>query len=132
MRTHVEQGEQIVSGAGWLDGARDVVACHHEKWDGSGYPLGLRGEQIPLAARIFAVADVFDALSSRRPYKEPFPPEQVMRILKEGRGQHFDPLVLDVFTDLAPTLRAQLEGLDEEGVKGLMSDMVHRHFDTLQ
>ena len=132
MRTHVEQGEQIVSGAGWLDGARDVVACHHEKWDGSGYPLGLRGEQIPLAARIFAVADVFDALSSRRPYKEPFPPEQVMRILQEGRGQHFDPQVLDVFMHLAPTLRAQLEGLDEEGVKGLMSDMVLRHFDTLQ
>ncbi len=132
MRTHVDQGEQIVSGAGWLDGARDVVAGHHEKWDGSGYPQGLRGEQIPLAARIFAVADVFDALSSRRPYKEPFPPEQVMRILQEGRGQHFDPQVLDVFTRMAPALREQLEGLDEDGVKGLMSDMVHRHFETLQ
>ena len=125
---------QILEGSdiGFLRLGEVIALTHHEKWDGSGYPLGLRGEQIPLAARIFAVADVFDALSSRRPYKEPFPPEQVMRILQEGRGQHFDPQVLDVFTHLAPALRAQLEGLDEESVKRLMSDMVHRHFDTLQ
>lgn len=132
MRTHVEQGEQIVSGAGWLDGARDVVACHHEKWDGSGYPEGLRAEEIPLAARIFAVADVFDALSSRRPYKDPFPPEEVMRILQEGSGRHFDPQVLDVFTRMAPALRTRLEGLAEDGVKQLMNNMVHRHFDALR
>jgi HD-GYP domain-containing protein (c-di-GMP phosphodiesterase class II) len=71
MRTHVAQGEEIVTGMGWLDGAQAVVAAHHEKWNGSGYPRGLAGEAIPLAARIFAVADVFDALCSKRPYKEP-------------------------------------------------------------
>lgn len=129
MRTHVRQGEDIVSGAGWLHGAHDVVACHHEKWDGTGYPQGLRAEAIPLAARIFAVADVFDALSSRRPYKEPMPFEQVMRILQEGRGQHFDPVVLDQFAKIAPNVRDQLEGQDEETVKGLMHAMVLRHFD---
>ncbi|OGB46390.1 MAG: metal-dependent phosphohydrolase [Burkholderiales bacterium RIFCSPLOWO2_12_FULL_65_40] len=131
MRTHVRQGEEIVTGAGWLDGARDVVACHHEKWDGSGYPRALAGEAIPLAARIFAVADVFDALSSRRPYKEPLPPEEVLRILQEGRGSHFDPVVLDVFVPMAERLRRQLDGLDENAVKALMETMVLRHFDTL-
>lgn len=131
MRTHVRQGEEIVSGAGWLDGARDVVACHHEKWDGSGYPQGLAGEAIPLAARIFAVADVFDALSSRRPYKQPLPPEEVLRILQEGRGSHFDPRVLDAFVPLATALRLQLDGQDEDAVKALMETKVLRHFDIL-
>ena len=131
MRTHVALGEDIVTGAGWLDGARDVVGSHHEKWDGSGYPRGLAGEAIPLSARIFAIADVFDALSSRRPYKEPLPFEQVMTILQEGRGSHFDPTVLDTFTQLAPQLHAQLQGLDEAATRKLMTDMVQRHFDVL-
>ncbi|MBX9935794.1 MAG: HD domain-containing protein [Burkholderiaceae bacterium] len=131
MRTHVALGEDIVTGAGWLDGARDVVGSHHEKWDGSGYPRSLSGQNIPLSARIFAVADVFDALSSRRPYKEPLPFEQVMSILHEGRGSHFDPLVLDTFTQLAPELHRQLQGLDEAATRKLMTDMVQRHFDIL-
>lgn len=70
MRTHVDLGEEIVGGIGWLDRAKDVVAAHHEKWNGSGYPRGLQGESIPVVARIFAVADVFDALCSLRPYTE--------------------------------------------------------------
>ncbi|MDD2610597.1 MAG: HD domain-containing protein [Giesbergeria sp.] len=131
MRTHVALGEDIVTGAGWLDGARAVVGSHHEKWDGSGYPRGLSGQNIPLSARIFAVADVFDALSSRRPYKEPLPFEQVMAILQQGRGSHFDPLVLDTFTPLAPQLHQQLQGLDEPATRKLMTDMVQRHFDIL-
>lgn len=131
MRTHVEQGQDIVSGAGWLDGARDVVGSHHEKWDGSGYPRGLSGEDIPLSARIFAVADVFDALSSRRPYKGPMPFEQVMAILHEGRGSHFDPTVLDTFAQLAPALDRALKGLNEAATRKLMTDMVHRHFEIL-
>jgi HD-GYP domain-containing protein (c-di-GMP phosphodiesterase class II) len=131
MRTHVALGEDIVSGAGWLDGAREVVGGHHEKWDGSGYPRGLSGEGIPLSARIFAVADVFDALSSRRPYKGPMPFEQVMGILQEGRGSHFDPTVLDRFTDMAPALHQALQGLDEVATRKLMTDMVHKHFEIL-
>ena len=93
--------------------------------------LGLQGAAIPLSARIFAVADVFDALSSRRPYKEPLPFEKVMAILHEGRGSHFDLSVLDTFTRLAPQLRAQLQGLDEAATRRLMTDMVQRHFDVL-
>lgn len=131
MRTHVAQGEDIVHGAGWLEGAAEVVSCHHEKWDGSGYPQGLAGTDIPLAARIFAVVDVYDALSSRRPYKEPMPFGQVMDILQEGRGQHFDPEVLDRFVTLAPGIRDTLEGQGEVAIKRLMTRMIERHFDTL-
>ncbi len=74
-----------------------IAASHHEKWDGSGYPLGLSGEAIPLEGRIVAVADVFDALSSARPYKEAFPIDKCIEILADGRGKHFDPVVLDAF-----------------------------------
>jgi len=131
MRTHVEQGQDIVQGAGWLQGAAEVVSCHHEKWDGSGYPNRLQGNRIPLAARIFAVVDVFDALSSRRPYKAPMPFEQVMVVLQEGRGSHFDPAVLDRFSLLASGIRETLNGLDEGSTQRLMTDMIERHFDTL-
>ena len=76
---------------------RDIAYYHHEKWEGSGYPFGLSGDEIPLAARIVAVADVYDALSSKRPYKEPFSHEKSMDIILDGRGTHFDPLVIDAF-----------------------------------
>lgn len=77
--------------------ARTIALTHHEKWDGSGYPLGLNGEKIPIEGRITAVADVFDALSSKRPYKSAFPLEKCFSILEEGREKHFDPTVLDAF-----------------------------------
>ena len=74
-----------------------IAMSHHEKWDGSGYPKGLAGEDIPLYGRICAVADVFDALTSRRPYKEAFSNEKSLDIMRAGRGSHFDPRILDVF-----------------------------------
>jgi len=77
--------------------AASIARTHHEKWDGSGYPLGLRGDAIPIEGRITAVADVFDALSSERPYKAAFPIEKCFAILEEGRGKHFDPRILDCF-----------------------------------
>lgn len=77
--------------------AATIAMTHHEKWDGSGYPNGLTGEEIPIEGRITAIADVFDALSSRRPYKEAYPIERCFEILEEGRGKHFDPVLLDVF-----------------------------------
>ena len=77
--------------------AATIAISHHEKWDGSGYPLGSSGELIPIEGRITAVADVFDALSNKRPYKSAFPWEKCCEILEEGRGQHFDPNILDAF-----------------------------------
>ena len=75
----------------------EIALTHHERWDGSGYPLGMAGADIPLEGRITAVADVFDALSSRRPYKPPFPLAKCFSLMLEGRGTHFDPQVLDAF-----------------------------------
>jgi HD-GYP domain-containing protein (c-di-GMP phosphodiesterase class II) len=129
MRTHVSQGEEIVTGMGWLDGANDVVAAHHEKWDGSGYPRRLKGEAIPLAARIFAVADVFDALCSKRPYKDPMPFDQVMAILERDAGTHFDPAVIAVFRILATAMHQRLDGATEDETRGLLEARVRQHFE---
>lgn len=129
MRTHVEQGQEIVSGMGWLDGARAVVAAHHEKWDGSGYPNRLAGEAIPLAARIFAVADVFDALCSKRPYKEAMGFEAAMAILEKDAGRHFDPAVIAVFRTLAPEIFRRLLDASEREARLLLEERVRRHFD---
>ena len=97
MQSHALRGAEILGAAPDLRRAAEVAAGHHEKWDGSGYPRGLRGEAIPLPARLTAIIDVFDALSSKRPYKEPFPPEQVASMLREGSGSHFDPEICALF-----------------------------------
>lgn len=128
MRTHVAQGEQIVTGMGWLDGANEVVAAHHEKWNGTGYPRRLCGEAIPLAARIFAVADVFDALCSKRPYKEPMGFETAMAILEEDTGSHFDPSVMVVFRSMAREIFDRLENIDESDARRLLEERVRLHF----
>jgi putative two-component system response regulator len=98
-RHHPSIGEKIldVAASPILEMAARIALSHHEKWNGQGYPTGLRGEDIPIEGRITAVADVFDALSSHRPYKPAFPPASCFAILEEGRGQHFDPRVLDAF-----------------------------------
>ena len=93
------QGAYSLSPLAFLEVAQDIAGGHHEKWDGSGYPLGLAGDAIPLAARLMAVADVFDALMSRRPYKAALPLDQVLEIMREGRGRHFDPDILDALFD---------------------------------
>ncbi len=129
MRTHVNQGKEIVTGAGWLDGANDVVASHHEKWNGTGYPQQLKGEDIPLSARIFAVADVFDALCSKRPYKEPMGFEAAMGILDKDTGSHFDPGVMAVFKPMANDIFDRLAQADENTARQLLEDRVRRHFE---
>ena len=79
--------------------AEEIAISHHEKWNGKGYPQGLAGEEIPLVGRIVGLADVFDALTSKRPYKDPFPVEKAIDIIKQERGEHFDPDVVDVFLE---------------------------------
>lgn len=97
MKTHVTIGAHILQRASWLDDARDIPLYHHEKFDGSGYMQGLLGNQIPLSARIFAVVDVFDALTAERPYKQAFLLDEAVTILQEGAGKHFDPDVVSAF-----------------------------------
>jgi HD-GYP domain-containing protein (c-di-GMP phosphodiesterase class II) len=113
MKSHVQHGEDIVRGYDWLKDALDVVGCHHEKFDGSGYPKGLKGADIPLNARIFAVADVFDALTSKRPYKEPFSFDVSVGILRDSMGNHFDPYVAQLFLDDAVAMYAEICNDDE-------------------
>ncbi len=99
MRQHTTFGGQILEGSdiGFLRLGEVIALTHHEKWDGSGYPRGLSGNSIPMAGRIVAVADVFDALMSKRPYKPPLTIDQTIDIIRAGRGTHFDPAVVDVF-----------------------------------
>ncbi len=91
MRRHPNLGGEILSGLSWLDGARTIVAQHHEKWDGSGYPLGLRGEEIDLGARILFVADAFDAMTSDRVYRLAKSYDEAVAELDSCAGAHFDP-----------------------------------------
>ncbi len=128
MRTHVLLGEDIIAKSNWLQHARDVVEFHHEKYDGSGYMGGLKGEEIPLNARIFAIVDVFDALTSKRPYKEPFSFEEAMAILHRDRGIHFDPRLVDAFSDIAPALYQEISTAGDEAVEAMLNDRVKRHF----
>lgn len=99
--SHTVSGALITHGATTpvLAMAGTIALTHHERWDGTGYPRGLAGNDIPLEGRITAVADVFDALTSRRPYKEPYSLDKSLEIMREGRGTHFDPAVLDAFLD---------------------------------
>lgn len=97
-----------------LQCAKLIAEQHHEKWDGSGYPLGLAGDDIHIFARIVAVADVFDALTSKRPYKEAWPFEKAMALIKAERGHHFDPVIADIFVSSADEIIAIRESYTEE------------------
>jgi len=100
MRTHPEIGRQLVEQVPFLRGAVPIVYHHHERWDGTGYPLGLKGENIPLGARIFAVADAFDAMTFDRPYSRAIPLEDARREIQRSAGTHFDPRVVETFLGL--------------------------------
>ncbi len=116
MKTHASIGKEIidkaittVEGENYLREACNMAAYHHERWDGKGYPEGLKGEEIPLSARIMAVADVFDALCSRRVYKPPFLLEEALKIIEEGKGTQFDPKIVEVFLEALPDIKAVLK-----------------------
>lgn len=106
MQTHVGIGVEILSGSNsiLMNMAAEIAQNHHEKWDGSGYPCALAGEDIPLTGRIVAVADVFDALTTERPYKEAWPIEKAVGFLKEQSGKHFDPELVELFIGILPDI----------------------------
>ena len=103
MRQHPLNALSLLSKSKYLLPALDIPYCHHEKWDGSGYPRGLKGEAIPLAARIFAVVDVWDALISDRPYRKAWTRKQALDYIQEQSGKHFDPKVVSAFLSLIKT-----------------------------
>ena len=94
---HTEYARDLLEPIDFLAPAIDIPYCHHERWDGTGYPRGLKGEEIPLAARIFAIVDVFDALTSERPYRHAWSREDTLEHIQKGAGKHFDPKLVEVF-----------------------------------
>jgi HD-GYP domain-containing protein (c-di-GMP phosphodiesterase class II) len=104
MRRHPDIGKRLIEGIPFLRGAVPIVYSHHEKWDGSGYPLALKGEDIPLGARIFSVVDAFDAMTFDRPYSRAVPFEAAKSEIKRCAGTHFDPAVVAAFLQVPETL----------------------------
>lgn len=130
MKTHVEKGLEIINRSRWLADAKDVVGGHHEKYDGSGYPHNLKSNQIPINARIFAISDVFDALTSKRPYKKAFTFEETMRIIVEKNGTHFDPELIDHFTLIAAELYQELIDKNDRALRKILNDIIQKYFST--
>jgi len=116
MKQHTVIGTNILKGsdAEFIKMGEAIALHHHEKWDGSGYPNNLKGAEIPIVSRIATIADVFDALTSRRHYKEPFSVEESLDIIREGRGSHFDPEVVDAFFSIMDELLAIKKQYDDE------------------
>jgi putative two-component system response regulator len=106
MQQHAQIGYEILrkSDNPVFKMAAEIARFHHEKWDGSGYPMGLKGDEIPESARIVAIADVFDALSSKRPYKEPWSIDTIMQTMRQSSGSHFEPRLLDLFFEIMPEI----------------------------
>ena len=128
MRTHVQLGADIISRSKWLAGAREVVEFHHEKFDGTGYMKGLAGNSIPLNARIFVIVDVFDALTSKRPYKEPFSFDEAINIMKPDSGKRFDPDLLSVFFEKSNALYREISHAPDDALESMLKKLIRQHF----
>jgi len=129
MKQHVRFGVEIIKSSQWLKEAKDVVECHHEKFDGSGYPNGLLAKEIPIIARVFAIVDVFDALTSERPYKKPFPLDKSLNIIQEGSGNHFDPELVQQFDLIVASLHQRYCGVEDENfLSGELTALIKKYF----
>ena len=116
MQQHPAYGAEIIGdlSSPLLHLAREVALCHHEKWNGTGYPNGITGKDIPLSARIVAIADVFDALTSKRPYKDAWPVEKAVKLIQKESGQHFDPDLVPLFLQCLPEIEEIREKYHDE------------------
>ncbi len=130
MKTHPLLGIEIVADNPWLEGAALTIRHHHEHFDGTGYPDGLRGDAIPRAARIFTVVDVFDALTSERPYKKPMLLADALTIIDRDSGRQFDPEVVAIFKEIAPVLYATAGQAGDAGLQQEMQAVLSRYFRT--
>jgi len=128
MNSHPELGESIIKGVSWLEDARDVVRHHHERFDGTGYPDGLKGEDIPINARIFGIVDVFDALSSERPYKPAYSYEETMQYIYDKRRSHFDPWIAELFANVSRRLYDDLAWQPYHVLDGRLREKEALHF----
>jgi len=126
MKKHVSYGVEIIENSAWLADAKDVVAYHHERYDSKGYMKGLSNEEIPLIARIFMICDVFDALSSQRPYKNAFSFDKSIEMIKEESGTHFDPSLVPVFCSIIEKVYKQIGSIeDEKELRSMLDKKLH-------
>ncbi len=130
MKTHALLGIEIVADNRWLQGAAPIIRHHHEHFDGTGYPDGLRGTAIPQLARLFAVVDVFDALTSERPYKQAMTLAEALSIIEKDAGRHFDPAVVAVFTRIAAGLYAKMVQVGDAELRQGMRQLLSHYFKT--
>ena len=128
MKNHVVYGQEIIDGIDWLKGADLVVNYHHEKFDASGYPYKLKGEEIPIEARIFAIVDVFDALMSIRPYKQAMEYQESIKIITQLSGTHFDPNIVSAFLRIAKELHSDIDGKNSHEIEALLMPLVKNEF----
>ncbi len=128
MKTHPRHGAEIIDKYAWLGDALDVVKYHQEKYDGTGYGEGLKGENIPLNARLFALVDVFDALTSRRPYKDAMTFDDAMDIMEKGRGTHFDAILFDAFRRIARKQHEEMGLADNAKVEETLDGIIGKYF----
>ncbi len=130
MKNHTVEGIEIVQNNPWLDDARDVILHHHEKVDGNGYPDGLKGNKIPYNARIFAVVDVFDALTSKRPYKKPFSLGESMQIIRDDTETHFDKKIVDIFEEIYEKMYYDISDMSSSELKNIFYKVIKPYFDV--
>ena len=127
MHTHVKNGVAQLKRYRWLKDGLEVVRCHHEKYDGSGYPGGLSHDKIPLEARIFAIVDAFDALTSKRPYRQAVELDRALEILEQDSGSHFDPVLLAPFIEIAPQLYGIVSKLEGKALEREVQGVVKKY-----
>ena len=130
MKVHVRIGLEIVNNYKWLIDAEDIVQYHHERFNGSGY-IGLKEMEIPINARIFTIADYFDALTSKRPYKEPYSFEKSLQILREGNRTVFDPELLNVFLEIVPNLYAEVNATETYTIENTLNSLINKYFNHI-
>ncbi len=130
MERHVVYGDEILADANWPLGVRRVVQYHHERFDGGGYPEGRKGAEIPQEARLFAIVDVFDALTSNRPYKQAMKLEVALNVMENERGTHFDPAYLDEFKTLAGSLYANVVCITPASLREMGLELIEKYYTT--
>lgn len=130
MKTHVALGLEIVADNRWLEGAALTIAQHHERFDGTGYPGGLRETEISRVARVFAVVDVFDALTSERPYRSPMPFPEALAEIEQESGRHFDPKAVAAMRIVAPAMFGKVSAANIATLDSMLRDALARYFDA--
>ncbi len=118
IQTHVSIGAEILKPVPFPFPVVEVVMTHHERWDGLGYPCGIKGEDIPMGGRIISIVDVYDALTSDRPYRRAMSPEEALKVMKEAAGKQFDPRLVDIFAEILPDLREEIETIELKYMSG--------------